>query len=286
MQFTQNVSSFNQVAAASGGVAVLDKLVPDDSENIIGSVITSSLRQNSYSTGEWSDQSSWSTYYHSWQNANSRTQGWNMFMGDSYPNGTSQIMNANDGGQTYNRKKEYAHGDRIGFANKDLYYHDNITNQYAGVTWRCMPVRNTTSAPITKTLQTRLSTYNSDYGGGCIRTYTPNAAKYSGVSSGSWASSWQGGSNTQATDRSGAITVPANTTILVMINSTHCYRTTYRFKDTNFCRDLDEFFTGGLVCDLRMLEALATIRSGQEETNETASPWRLYPLCATYYGDR
>ena len=286
MSLTSGASGLTKVVAAAGAVAVLDKLVPDDSENIIGSVITSSLRQQGYSTGEWAGEGAWTTYYHSWQDANSIVQGWNMFMGDSHPAHTSSIMHSHDGGQTYNRLKEYAYGDRMGFTHKDLYYEDNVTNQYAGVTWRCMPVRNTTNDPITKTLETRLSSYNTAHGGACIKTYTPDAAKYSAVSSGVWGNSWQGGSNSQATDRSGSITVPANTTILVMINSTHCYRTTYRFKDTNMPINLDNFFTGDLVCDLRMLEALATIRAGQNATNTTSYPWEIYPLCATYYGDR
>jgi hypothetical protein len=286
MSLTSGATGLTRVVVAGAAAAALDKLVPDDSENIIGSVVTNSARQQVYSTGEWSGNGAWTTYYHSWQDAANRTQGWNMFLGDGYPNGTSQPMYSNDSDGSRLRIKEYTHGDRMGYTNRDLYYHDNVTNQYAGVTWRCMPVRNTTDASITKTLYTRLSTYNSNHGGGCIKAYTPNAGKYSAVSSGDWINSWQGGSNTENTERSGTVIVPANSTVLVMINSCHWYQTTYRFKDTNMPINLDDFFSGGLVCDLRMLEALATIRAGQNAGNATANPWEIYPLCATYYGDR
>jgi hypothetical protein len=288
MSFTQDVNAFVVQGPEGAAAAAFDKIVPEDSVDIIGSVVSSSARQNIYSTGQWDTQSAWTTYYHSWQDANSITQGWNMFMGDGYPHGGgTQKMYVNDNGDLFARKKEYAYGDRMGFHYRDLHYENNNSGQYAGITTRVTPIRNTTSSPITKTLNMYMSTSSASYGGGFIQVYTPSGgAKYSQVTSGTWSNSWQGGTDTQSTHRSGTITVPGNTTVLVATGSSHQYRTTYRYKDTNMLMDLDELITGGLVCDLRMLESLATMRSGQEETSETASPWRLYPLCATYYGDR
>ena len=288
MSFTQDVNAFVVQGPAGTVAASFDKMVPNDSEDIIGSVVSSSARQNIYSTGQWDTTSAWSTYYHSWQNANSITQGWNMFMGDGYPHsGGNNYMYVNDHGDLFSRKKEYAHGDRMGFIYRDLHYENNNSGQYAGITTRVTPIRNTTSSPITKTLNMYMSTVNAGYGGGFIKVYTPSGgAKYSQVTSGTWSNRWQGGTDTQATHRSGTITVPGNTTVLVAIGSCHRYGTTARYKDSNMLLDLDVLMTGGLVCDLRMLESLATMRSGQEDTNETASPWRLYPLCATHYGDR
>jgi hypothetical protein len=288
MSFTQDVNAFVVQGPAGTAAASFDKLVPEDSVDIIGSVVSSSARQNIYSTGQWDTQSAWTTYYHSWQDANSITQGWNMFMGDGFPHGGgTQKMFVNDHGDLFARKKEYAHGDRMGFHYRDLHYENNSSGQYAGITTRVTPIRNTTSSPITKTLNMYMSTSNNSYGGGFIFVYTPSGgAKYSAVTGGSWSNSWNGGTDTQSTHRSGTITVPANTTVLVATGSSHQYRTTYRFKDTNMLIDLDELITGGLVCDLRMLEALATVRSGQDATEDSSDASKIYPLCATYYGDR
>ena len=284
MQFTQNVSSFKQ-ATAGAASSTFDKLVPDDSEDIIGSVVTTSGRQNVYSTGSWSSSGPWTTYYQSWSNANSRVQGWNMFMGDGRPNHTTDLMYSNDGAASHMRKLEYAHGDRMGWNYRDFHYEGNQNGNYSGCTWRCIPVRNTSDAPITKNFKTMLSSVESTYAGSAIHTYTPGAGKYSEVKSGDWVEVWRGG-NSGYVERNGNVTVGPKSTVLVMVNSSHRYETSYQFKDTNMCLNLDEFFTSGLVCDLRMLEALATVRAGQAVTYNTANPAAIYPLCATYYGDR
>ena len=287
MSLTSGASGLTKVVAAGTGAVALDKLVPDDSEDIIGSIVTSSARQNIYSTGEWSSSSGQGTYYHSWQDAGSKIGGWNMFMGDGYPQGTSQKFYVNDDGAAMIRKREYAYGRRMGFHNKDLFYYDNETGSQAGITFRVIPIRNTTDSSITRQIATYLSTNDSNYGGGHIFVYTPSGGtKYSAVTGGSWVLGWQGGNSSQSVQRLSNITVPANSTVLVFVGSSHRYITTYRFKDTNYLYNMNTLFTDGLVCDLRMLEALATVRSGKEATNATADPYKIYPLCATYYGDR
>ena len=286
MSLTSGASGLTKVVAAGTGAVALDKLVPDDTEDIIGSIVTSSARSNIYSTGEWSGSAGWTTYYHSLQNEGSKIQYWNNFMGDGYPQGSSQPMFANDDGQQMLREKEYTHGDRMGFHNKDLFYYDNENGAYSGITNRVIPIRNTTDAEITRQIATYLSTTNSSHGGGHIFGYTPNSGKYSEVTSGTWVLGWQGGNNSQSVQRLANITVPAKSTVLVFVGSSHHYVTTYRFKDTNMIYNLDTLFTDGLVCDLRMLEALATVRSGQDGTQDSSDPSKIYPLCATYYGDR
>ena len=263
---------------------VYDAIVPADNSKIIGSVISNSARQNVYSSGEWSSSANWTTYYHSWQDINSKIQGFNMFMGDGYPSGTTQTMHVNDGENAMTRVKEYAHGNRLGNTYKDYFYYDNVTGNYSGVSWRCIPVRNTTNLPITRTFSAQLSSYDASYGGCCIVTYTPNSSVYSTTTAGDFYEAFSGGSNTANASRTGTVTIPANTTILIFINSIHHYETTYRFKDTNMMINLDSFFTGGVVCDLRMLETLATARIGT--TSTTAEPYALYPACADSFGDR
>ncbi len=262
---------------------------PTDSIDIIGSLVTTSARQNVYSTGEWSSSGAWTTYYHSWQDANSIIQGWNMFLGDGYPNGTSQHMYSNDGeSNSFQRKFEYANGDRIGRNNADMFYYDNVTSNYAGVTWRCMPIRNTSAGEVSRTFETYLSSKDSNYGGAGIWYYTPDAATYAATTAGTWTSAWNGGSDTPSQNRTGTVVIPAKTTVLVFILSTHCYQTTYRFKDSNMPYNLDTFFGTELVTDNRMLHCLAQARVGNKEgtTNTQVYPWHTYNLCATMYGDR
>ena len=287
MALISGESLLKQTTVTAGAAAVVfDKLVPDDSENIIGSVVTTSARQNVYSTGGWSSSGSWTTYYQSWQDADSRTQGWNMFMGDGRPNATTDNMYSNDGYGSCMRMREYAHGDRVGWNYRDFHYEGNQSGDYAGVTWRCIPVRNTTDAAITKTFQTMLCSINANYAGSAIHFFKPSGGtKYSEVTGGDWQNGWRGGSN-GFSERNADITIQPNSTVLVMVNSSHKYMTSYQFKDSNMVINMDDFFKDGLVCDLRMLEALATVRAGQEGAYNSAAPWKIYPLCATYYGDR
>jgi len=265
----------------------VNTVVPNDHEDIIGSVISNSARQNVYSTGDWSSSGPWTTYYHSWQDANSKTQGFNMFMGDGYPDGTSQLMYVNDGSSNaMNRVKEYSHGTRMGNFYKDYYYYDNVTSNYSGVSWRCTPIRNTTNTSITRTFIQYVSGADTNYGGTGIVTYTPNTSVYSTTTAGTWQDLFTSGSNSVSMSRSVGVVVPANTTVLLFTNSIHKYETTYRFKDTNMLYNLHTSFGTGLVCDLRMLETLATANIGSESTQTTAHPEKLYPACAALYGDR
>ena len=71
-----------------------------------------------------------------------------------------------------------------------------------------------------------------------------------------------------------------------MVTSTWRYRTSYQFFDTLIWRDLHTAFTdANIKCDLRMLEALNTVRQPAAIYN-AATPYELYTSCATVYGDR
>ena len=265
-------------------------VVPNDNDLIIGSIVSNSARNNVYSTGEWSSSGPWTTYYHSWQDANSIVQGWNMFMGDGHPQvgSTSQNMFTNDSDAAMPRQKEFSWNDRMGSHQRDYLYYDNVTSNYAGVTWRCIPVRNTTGSDITRTFKAYLSSVDSNYGGCSIFYYTPtnsSGTNYANVTGGAWSQVFSGGNNTPSTTRQGSVTIPAGKTILLMVNSCHAYQTTYRFKDSNMPYDLGSFFGTGIQCDMRMLEGLHSIRdTSAAQTN--GQPWRIYPNIATAYGDR
>ena len=256
---------------------------------IIGTVTSNSARHNVYSTGEWSSSGPWTTYYNNWQDANSRIQGWNMFMGDGYPEGTSQRFWINDHDSAMNRQKEYAHQNRLGHSYRDFFYYDNAStnNAYSGITLRCLPIRNTTNAPVTVDITAYLSCGINAYGGASLSLFTPNAQTYAGATGGVWTNLTTYASNNMNWGANGSVLVPANTTVLLMATSSHYYHTTYRFKDTNYFYGLPTSFavSNGLVCDLVMLEALATARI-DGDTYTTANPHKLYNACAQVYGDR
>lgn len=186
----------------------------------VGSIVSSSSRQSVYSSGEWSSSAAWTTYYNTWQDANSRTQGFNMLMGDGMPEGTTHNKFVNDGQSNEHRKLEFATGNRLGHYYKDRFEYDNATGNYSGITLRCMPVRNTTDKAITRTIGASRTGSGSNYGGHSTLVWTPNTAEYETTDGGNWSVV----NDTNSTGESNynnafTITIPANTTILIVNTS-------------------------------------------------------------------
>lgn len=263
-------------------------IVPADGANIIGTVATSSARQNSYN-GSWTSSGPWTTYQNATAagtNSTYTTQAWNMFLGDGYPQSgaTTQNFYAHDKQGEYNRDIHYANFTRVGDWYKEYFYYQNNTS-YSGVTWRVLPIRNTTNSSITTTVYFGYSSYDT-YSGAACGVFTPSGTgtTYSTQTGGTWSQGFTSTSNTMSTS-SMTVTVPANTTVLVMLITSHNYQTTYYFTDCNMFYALDSTFTTGLVCDNRMLNALAMVRSSSA-TNSAAYPHQIYNACATLFGDR
>lgn len=262
-----------------------DVIVPADSANIYGSVFSASARGNIYSTGEWTSSGPNSTYQNATaagSNATYTHQSFNMFLGDGYPGGTSQIMYSGDFRGLDYRTILYSGNDRLGHNQRELFYYENNTS-WGGVSWHVMPVRNTTGASITRTLNFMYSAYDTG-NGAALGYYTPNAATYAATTGGTWTQPFTATSNT-ITNSSASIVIPANTTVLVMLVTSHNYQTTYYFKESSMFYGLSTFFGTGLVCDLRMLNALALLRT-PSATNTTSYPEQIYTGCATTYGNR
>jgi hypothetical protein len=260
-------------------------LVPDDTANLFGSVMTASGRGNIYSTGEWTSSGPNSTYQNATaagSNATYTHQSFNMFLGDGYPNGTTENKYAGDFRGLENRTILYANRDRIGPNQRELFYYENNTS-YGGVSWHVLPVRNTTGSSITKSLSFMYSAYDT-YNGAALGYYTPNAATYAATTTGTWTQPFTTTSQTISSS-SASIVIPANTTVLVMLITSHNYMTTYYFKESSMFYGLGTFFSSGLVCDQRMLHALATLRT-PSSTNAVSYPEQIYTGCATVYGNR
>ena len=281
------ISDANGNLSITSGNAVM--LAPD-SWRIVGSVVSQSARQNLYSTGEWSSSGPNSTYQNATAAGSNTTythQSWNMAMGDGYPNGTSQNMFTNDYQGMYSRRVEYAHQNRLGWNYRSNYYYDNASG-YGGVTWRLMPIRNTTSSSITRTLNFFFSSYDT-YNGSALGYFTPSGTgtNYAGVTGGTWTQPFTDTSNTMTTSTA-SITIPANTTVIVMFITSHNYQTTYWFPDCNMFYNLNTFFptSQDLVCDNRMLQTLSMYRDTTSSTNAVSNPEQAYTNCAVLFGDR
>ena len=260
--------------------------VPTDSTLIVGFVRSSSAQANTYSSPAWTSDGPNGTLNQATigTDATSRGMAWNMFLGDGYPNGTTDRMFTNNREANYQRETVFANNQRLGHIRAVNYYDNNITNNYTGLTWSVLPVRNTTGASITRSLTFYYSSDYSSYGGAAIALFTPNAATYSGTTGGTWSGLFTTSSDGTSTATI-SVVVPANTTVLLLAGTTHLYQTTYQFFDYHMYYGLDTFFDGSLICDLRMLGSLEIARS-PSNTSSTIAPQEIYTAAATIYGNR
>jgi len=254
--------------------------------HVYGTMVTTTGQGHSYSTGGWSSSGPTNTYRHDnfFNDTASSTQGFNMLLGDGYPNGTSQITYAGNHGYDDQRLIQYANGNRVGWSWRDYYSRENNTS-YGGLSWRVLPIRNTSNAAISINIAVQYSSYTT-YNSASLGYYTPNGTPYSTVTGGTWTqlqSTTGSGTNTWATN---TISVPANTTILVLLNTAHAYKTSYRFSDSSLFYNLHTTFSNSsIICDLRMLYTLHQGRT-PSATNSQANPEEIYQACATIFGDR
>ena len=294
-------STFTLPTTASSGVFTSDssgnltiaavKAAPIEG-NTIGMIVSSTAQANTYSSPGWtSDGPGGNTFSARYVgnvsgDANSTFQAWNMLMGDGQPNGTSERMFVYNRNGDILRQPYYANGNRLGHYRHNQYYDNNTTNNYTGVTFSVLPVRNITGTAVTKTFQFYNSSDYSSYGGVGFGIYTPNAGLYSAVSSGAWTQGYTYTSDSTFVGGSASVTIPANTTVLLLMASAHCYETTYRFQDAHFYYNITTPIDGSsVICDLRMLETLRTNRN-TGNTATAVSMSNYYTQCATQYGDR
>lgn len=263
-----------------------------EGKGIIGSIVTRSDRENTYSTGEWTSGGAWTTFYNYAIDAdNSAIQFWNMVLGDGQANRTdttTEFMPGGDSEHQFARTLQFANGKRLGYA-RDFFHYDNATGT-PGASWRVMPIRNTTNAAITVTLSGRTSDYWSNgYEGSCLAVFEPNSTTYSTVTSvtGTRVAYTQNGA--QSNSLSGTYSIPAGKTVLVCLASTDQYMTTYRFRDTNYFNELNTTFSNpGIICDMRMLFNLHNSRFTDLNYTGSFTPQisAIWKQCAVNYGDR
>ena len=276
----------------SGNLTVTPlKLAPVEG-NTIGMVVSTTSQANTYSGSSWTSDGPGGQIYsaryvgNQSTDANSTAMAFNMCLGDGMPTSSSDRMfTYNRNGDVY-RQVYYANNKRLGHHRTMQYYSDNTTDNYTGATFSILPVRNTTSSSITRTFSFYNSSDFSSYGGIGLGLFTPTTGvAYSAVIGGTWTQPYTYASESTQVAGTASVAVPANTTVLLLMASTHCYQTTYRFSDQHYYYNLDAIFDGSLICDLRMLETLRTNRNASNATNSVV-PATYYTQCATQYGDR
>jgi hypothetical protein len=288
---TDGSQNLGWASMAYTGPQSLTAIPLQEGKGIIGCVTTHSDRQNTYSSEEWTSSGPWTTYYnYAIESDNHAIQFWNMFLGDGQANRTdttvSEYMQGGDSEHQFARTIQFASGKRLGYG-RDFMHWDNATS-YAGHTWRVMPVRNTTTSPITITISGRCSDNGGGYEGACIAVFEPNTTTYSTVTSVSGTRVAYFNASTQNQNLTGTYTIPAGKTVLVCLTSTDMYMTTYRFRDTNYFYSLDTTFPTGVICDMRMLYNLHNSRFVDiaytgSFTSQISAIWKQ---CAVNYGDR
>jgi hypothetical protein len=272
-------------ASASPGLPI-----DSNSSLLIGTVETQTARGNAYSTSAWNSTDPKGNNY-SPENAFNDTNDdvtWNLFLGDGDPHlttGTHMFANNHFGSNV--RVAVFAHNNRVGNWWKHYEYIQNNTS-YGGHTFRVLPIRNSSNAAINVTVKAKGSSYTSQQGT-AIGYYTPSGSGtlYSQQTGGSWTSlSVYSSNNVDYNHGAQTVPVPANTTVLVMLVSTHSYRTTAKFPDTNQFYDLATTFSdSNITCDIRILSALQTARC-VTATDSVNYPYTIYTAAAALYGDR
>lgn len=276
--------------AASWGTSSPGLPADSDSGLIIGTIETQTARGNAYSTAAWSSADSKGNNYQP-ENAFNDTNDdvtWNLFLGDGDPHlTTASQMFANNHFGSNVRTMVFAHNNRVGNWWKHYEYIQNSTS-YGGHTFRVLPIRNSSGAPINVTVKAMSSSYTSNQGT-CLGYYTPSGTGtlYSQQTGGAWTQLSTTTSNTMTHNHgSQTVPVPGNTTVLVMLVSTHSYRTTAKFPDTNQFYDLSTTFgDSNISCDVRILHSLHTARC-TTATDTANYPYTIYTAAAALYGDR
>lgn len=260
-----------------------------EGKGIVGSIVSSTQRSNIYSTPEWTTTGPSGSNFvnNSLHTDPNMIQFMTMLLGDGLSNAGTSNGFIGDTEGALNRQLRFSNGNRLGHR-RDQFYYDNATN-YTGHTWQVMPIRNTSGAGISVALAGYTSDYwSASYEGSQLLVIAPNTSAYSTVTAVTGTSIGITSNTTEQNNLTGNFTVPANTTVLVVLSCTHQYQTTYRFKDTNYFYNLGTTFTSpSIICDMRMLSSLYMSRFNMTyNASGLTELAKLWTVTATNFGDR
>ena len=270
-------------------------LVAPEGTGSVGSVWNHSDRGQGNGAGAWTSSGPWTTYYQYLGDNTSLTQAMCMALGTPYGTSHSSQGATNFSGSAHKPSRYVMFAgtnNALGQSFTRTYgYSPNNTASYGPVTWQIIPLRNTTASGITATLYWNFSSYwNNGYEGSGIAVITPNSNKYSNTTSTTHSFPYTSTSNANGTTTSVNITIPANTTILVMLANTSYYWSYYTtntgqtWNDVNWVYNLSSLLPSGVICDMRMLSTLYSSKLDLGYT--TANFAGIWKACARDFGDR
>ena len=287
-------SSTSSSATTTTAVDLTALLVAPEGKGIIGRIISHDSWNNAPS-GAPSAQANWTDYNHyNAYTGNNFVQFMNMLFGDGMGStGDSQLVLGSRGhAVATSRILQFANGNRVGH-NASL-NNNNNSPPYGGYGFSCMPIRNTSTAAITVTVYAYTSNYwSSGYEGNSLFVLAPGNPKYSAVITTTSTlisnANYSGSSERQIL--TGNVTIPAESTVLIMLTNTDFYHTTNRFSGTNYFYNLNTtFLNTSIICDMRMLSTLAYARFNKAFNEAQAAAlisWStIWTQCASLYGDR
>lgn len=222
---------------------------------------------------------------------------WSWFGLGFIPRTSETTYNFGDTLRNYplSRQQMSAGGNRVG-SQQDLIVYSSSTS-YNPVSILMMPIRNNAGSSRTITIYGMHSSYwSSGYDGSSLWVYHPGQnGTYSGVTSGTWTNLGQrtGNSNYGLT-WSANISIPANTTVVVMQVATSHYwagggSNNYLMFDQNLFYRLSDTFSDSYVqVDSRMINTMRFAdwyRFGLT-SNNSYQFFKVYNACATMYGNR
>lgn len=152
----------------------------------------------------------------------------------------------------------------------------NYNSSYNAFGSRIMFLKNTTTSSITRNLYFFYSSYwSSGYDGAGVRVFTPNSANFDAVTSVTETNAWSYTSNTWLGSTSCSITIPAQTTIAVVLSNTFNNWTSVNNQQWiyghNGFQNLDSTVYGGIECDLKATEVyLSTANYDYTRSTSTA----------------
>jgi hypothetical protein len=217
------------------------------------------------------------------QGATDAMQLLNIAMGDGYGasgSATQPWLMDDTGGM--NRRLEYAAGLRLG--HRRTFYSMNNPTSYPPIGIRIMPVRNNSAVSKNITLNFAHSAYSE---GAALYVGTPTTGLYSAAAAVAWTVPYTYSGSIYETTGSTTITIPPNTTVLIMLANTMQYQTTNMFQDINYFYGLNTTFSDPAIqVDMRMLTMLAHARLPANYSYSSNEAHKVYNQCAKIYGDR
>ena len=188
--------------------------------------------------------------------------------------------------QEYSYIKEFEYADHtnstgIQFADRGTCGIQNMGNShnhntsYGPFGARIMFLRNTTTSSINKTVYAWFSSYySSGYDGTSILSFTPNSSNFTDVTSVQASELYNYTSNTWINTASATVTIPAQTTVAVVLTNT--FDTWTGVNNSTWCYGHNGFYNlgstvqGGIECDMRALEMYAKVSNQTYATGATS----------------